>query len=66
MAESRASGKITSKNLGSARLVKIQKALPDDPALMTISRNLRDCVRKIIRVSTTAINTVAIAKFLRR
>ncbi len=59
-------GKMTSKKRGRARLVKIQNALPDDPALITISKNLSDCVKKIISVKTQAMKSVATNRFLKR
>ena len=59
-------GRMTSKNRGRARQVKTQKVLPEEPAFITISRKRKDCVKKIIKVSTTAINTVARARVLNK
>ncbi len=59
-------GRITSKNRGRARLVRTRKALPAAPALMTISRNLSDCVRKITNTSVIAMKIVAMDRFFRR
>ncbi len=56
-------GKMTSKKRGRASPVRIQKLLLDEPAFITISKNFRDCVRKIIKVRTKVMNTVAKVRF---
>ncbi len=60
------SGKITSKKRGSARLVRTQNVYPADSELMTISKNFRDCVKKMMNVKTTAMNAVAIVRLFKR
>lgn len=51
-------GNMTSKKRGRARHVRIQNVPPEDPAFITISKKRRDCVRKIIKVRTTAMKAV--------